>query len=108
MSEIVKQTIDLNQIDKPLTEAYYTAFANKVRDMMLDLYSMGYDVPMNIKGTSSQVDSFMKALKGEKRYMDSYLKHGLNDPKTMSSKYALSNSVKQFELETGLRWPFKN
>lgn len=108
MSKLIKPTIDLNQIGKPITEAYYTAFANQVRSMMLDLYSMGFDVPMNITGTSSQVDTFMKALKSEKRYMDSYLKHGLNDPKTMSSKHALSNSVRQFELETGLRWPFKN
>ena len=108
MSNLIKRTIDLNQVGKPLNEALYTAFANKVRDMMLDLYAMGFDVPMNITGTSSQVDSFMKALKGEKRYMDSYIKHGLNDPKTMNSKYTLSSAVKNFELETGLRWPFKN
>lgn len=108
MSDLIKQTIDLNQVGKPLTEALFTAFANKVRDMMLDLYTMGLDVPMNITGTSAQVDAFMKALKNEKRYMDSYIKHGLNDPKTMNSKYALTSAVKKFELETGLRWPFKN
>lgn len=108
MSDLIKQTIDLNQVGKPLTEAYYTAFANKVRSMMLDLYYMGFDVPMNITGTSAQVDAFMKALKSEKRYMDSYIKHGLNDPKTMNSKYSLASAVKKFELETGLRWPFKN
>tara|TARA_R110000787_G_scaffold266091_1_gene372165 strand:+ start:546 stop:872 length:327 start_codon:yes stop_codon:yes gene_type:complete len=108
MSNLIKRTIDLNQVGKPLNEALYTAFANKVRDMMLDLYAMGFDVPMNITGTSSQVGSFMKALKGEKRYMDSYIKHGLDDPRTMNSKYTLSSAVKNFELETGLRWPFKN
>jgi hypothetical protein len=100
MSDLIKQAIDLNQVGKPLTEAYYS--------MMLDLYYMGFDVPMNITGTSSQVDAFMKALKSEKRYMDSYIKHGLNDPKTMNSKYSLASAVKKFELETGLRWPFKN
>jgi hypothetical protein len=107
MSDIVKPVLDLNNTDRMLNERY-TEFANKVREMMLDLYVMGYDVPMNIKGTSAQVGSFMQALKSEKRYMDSYLKNGLNDPKTMNSKYNLNRAVKNFELETGLRWPFKN
>ena len=107
MSDIVKPVLDLNNTDHMLNERY-TEFANKVREMMLDLYVMGYDVPMNVRGTSTQVDSFMQALKSEKRYMDSYLKSGLNDPKTMNSKYNLNRAVKNFELETGLRWPFKN
>ena len=47
-------------------------------------------------------------MQGEKRYMDSYLKHGLDGASTMTSKYDLDRAVLQFEGETGLRWPFKN
>ena len=75
---------------------------------MVNLMLMGVEIPYKLSGTRTQIDTFMTALHREKKYMDSYLKHGLNDPKTMSSKHALANSVKQFELETGLRWPFKN
>ena len=108
MSDVVKPVIDLKNLDKPLNEALYTKFAIQARNMMLDLYAMGYDVPLNIRGTTSQIDAFTNALHSEKRYMDSYLKNGLNDPKTMNSKYSLNRAVKKFELETGLRWPFKN
>jgi|TARA_R110002153_G_scaffold162529_1_gene315083 hypothetical protein len=108
MNDIVKDKINLNNLGKPLTEIVYTKFSNQVRSALLDLYYGGFDIPMRLLGTTSQINSFMKTLSGEKRYMDSYLKNGLDDPKTMSSKYSLATSVKRFEKETGLRWPFKN
>ena len=108
MSDIVKDKINLNNLGKPLTEIVYTKFSNQVRSAMLDLYYGGFDIPMHLMGTTSQIDSFMKTLQSEKRYMDSYRKNGLDDPKTMSSKYSLLRSVENFEKETGLRWPFKN
>ena len=109
MSDIVKEVLDLNNLGKqPLNERIYSKFAGKVRSMLLDLYFGGFDIPLQIMGSTSQVDSFMRALRGEKRYMDSYMKNGLNDPKTMKSKYSLSKAVGKFEKETGLRWPFKN
>ena len=49
----------------------------------------------------------MAALVSEKKYMSAYLAHGLNDPRTMRDKAKLSNSVKKFERETGIKWPFK-
>lgn len=108
MSDIVKDTIDLTKSDKQLNELAYTDFANKVRSALLDLWTMGIDVPLNIRGTRDQIDSFMTSLKREKRYMDSYMQNGLNDPRTLSSKHELMRSVERFEKETGLRWPFKN
>ena len=111
MSDIVEEEIvDLNNIGKPLTEraAVASKFANQVRKMMLDLYFGGIDIPLRLMGSTSQVESFMKALGSEKRYMDSYMKNGLDNPKTMKSKYSLNRAVESFEKETGLRWPFKN
>ena len=60
-----------------------------------------------VKGKRSEVDKFIAALAGEKRYMMSYIDHGLNDPRTISSKYKLDNAVKAFERQTGIKWPFK-
>lgn len=108
MSDIVEEVINLNNVGKPLNERVYSKFAGQVRSMLLDLYFGGFDIPLRLMGSTSQVESFMKTLRSEKRYMDSYIKNGLDDPKTMKSKYALSRSVEKFEKETGLRWPFKN
>tara|TARA_R110002012_G_scaffold10463_3_gene47863 strand:+ start:1972 stop:2298 length:327 start_codon:yes stop_codon:yes gene_type:complete len=108
MSDIVNEPINLNNLGKPLTEKVYSQFANQVRSALLDLWALGVDVPLRVKGTTSQIDSFTKTLHSEKRYMDSYMKNGLNDPKTMNSKYTLGKAVERFEKETGLLWPFKN
>jgi len=106
MSE--KIVIDLND-SKLLEEGYvYNRFSNQVNRMLLGLMYAGVDIPIAVKGATSQVEAFFKALNGEKRYMTSYLKHGLDNDRTLSSRHRLMNAVKDFEKETGLRWPFKN
>jgi hypothetical protein len=75
---------------------------------LLSLYMGGIDVPLKLSGTQGQIDSFMKVLSREKRYMDSYRRNGLNDPATLNSRHSLNLAVRRFESETGLRWPFKN
>jgi hypothetical protein len=103
-----KLVIDLN--DKNLKEfrSALTPFAIGVRNMLLDMYQAGFDIPVSIKGTQAQIESFFKALKNEKRYMDSYMKYGLGDSRSMINKRDLDSAVRGFEDETGLRWPFKN
>jgi hypothetical protein len=101
-----KVIIDLNS--KNLTESYATTFRRGVEDILLSMYAAGFDLPTSIKGTQAQIDAFFGALKKEKRYMDSYLKHGLGDSRTMMNKRDLDRAVANFERETALRWPFKN
>lgn len=60
-----------------------------------------------VSGTRSQVDKFMKALKGEKRYADAYIKHGLSDSRTLNNRYKLEKAISAFEKETGIKWPMK-
>ena len=98
--------IDLN--DKTINERLYTDFSYKVNRMLLDLYHAGANINPTIRGTQAQIESFFKALRGEKRYMDSYIKHGLGDSRTMMNRRDLDRAVMGFERETGLRWPFKN
>jgi len=110
MAELVKDTLNLNQLNTPLSERVriYNKFAGEIEGLLLSLYQAGVDVPINITGTTTQIDSFSKALAREKRYMDSYLNHGLNDARTLNSRHKLADAVKKFENETGIRWPFTN
>lgn len=110
MDELTTDIINLNQLNRPLFERVriYNKFAGQLEGLLLSLYEAGIDVPISITGTSGQVNAFTQALAREKAYMDSYLKHGLNDFRTLNSRHKLGSSVKKFETETGLRWPFKN
>tara|TARA_B100000700_G_scaffold318789_1_gene412672 strand:- start:1663 stop:1980 length:318 start_codon:yes stop_codon:yes gene_type:complete len=103
-----EENIVIDLSDKTINERLYTDFSYKVNRMLLDLYHAGADINPTIRGTQAQIESFFRALRGEKRYMDSYIKHGLDDSRTMMNKRDLDRAVMGFERETGLRWPFKN
>jgi len=63
-------------------------------------------IPVRVKGSRSEVESFGRAIKGEKRYIDVANKYGLTDARTYKSKYQLEKAVKNFERTTGIKWPF--
>jgi len=90
-----------------LTEDIGSTFANDVYFLMQSLYGgRPPDVKIAMAGNQGQIMSFFTALQSEKRYMDSFMKHGLNDTQTKHSHYELEDAVREFEFETGLTWPF--
>jgi hypothetical protein len=103
-----KFVIDLSNPKLLQERGLATSFGVAVRNMLMDMYTAGFNVPVGIRGTNKQIETFFRALKNEKRYMDSYMKHGLSDSRTMMNKRDLDRAVQGFEGETGLRWPFKN
>ena len=109
MTDLVKEKVYLDNLDGQLSEILsYSKFAGQAKLMLMSLYNAGFDIPLSMVGSRKQIDSFMTSLKKEKRYMDSYMKHGLSDPRTIRTQRKLNTSVGKFEKETGLRWPFKN
>ena len=90
-----------------INESIYSTFSNDVYFLMQSLYNgRAPDLKISLSGNQGQIMSFFTALQREKRYMDAFTKHGLNDAQTMSSRYQLEDAVRKFEFETGLRWPF--
>ena len=67
-----KIIIDLT--NNSLNEYVYSQFSNQVNVLLQGLFQAGIDIPLAIRGTQVQVDSFFDSLKKEKRYMDSYMK----------------------------------
>jgi hypothetical protein len=94
--------IDFTKID----ESFLVAMGARLR-MVLDALFTGEYFPVSVKGSPQQVDSFVKTLAGEKRYLSSLSQYGLNNPKTFRDKFKLDRSIKSFERDTGLVWPFK-
>ena len=91
---------------KEIDEQTMTQLGGQVKWMLSNMFS-GSPINAVFRGTSSQIDSFGKALYREKRYMNSYLKHGLGDARVQRDRSRLQNAIKAFEKETGLKWPFK-
>jgi hypothetical protein len=104
--EIVKLTIDLGTARKgELNESFLAMFGYWVKVLLKRIFG-GSQVPVNIKGTRSEVSAFADALGRERDYMTSLRRHGLDDKRTFSNKYKLDKAVQSFEQETGLKWPF--
>jgi len=90
-----------------LNETFLRSFGMAIKTMMQWVFGDNVFFPKKIKGTQSEVNSFLRTLSKEKNYMKSYKKYGLGDKRTYDNKYKLDAAVKDFEKETNLKWPFK-
>lgn len=103
--------IDLNAAKKGvLNETLFGAFAGITHwllktTMGVDMKS--WNVPVKFKGSRSQLSSFERAFKGERRYIRAAKKYGLDNPSTYKSKYQLNRAIRNFENTTGIKWPIE-
>jgi len=98
--------IDFNQ-KKQLQEFSIVRFLGvNIKAILKSLFS-GIEIPVTVRGSKRDVNSFINTLSGEKRYIDSLRKYGLDNPSTYRDKQMLDSSISQFERQTGIKWPFK-
>lgn len=103
-------TVNLNAHQEGLlTESWLAMFGGAIKYLLQGMFGSGpksyASVNSIIKGTPSQVAAFGDALSQEKKYMETFLKYGLNDPHSFASKADLNRAVANFERETGIKWP---
>ena len=89
-----------------LDESMLRRFGTVVKWMLNRMFGSSNKM-FRVRGTQRDLDSFAKTLGGEKKYMEAYLKYGLNDPRTLSNRHALDAAIKGFGSETGIKWPIK-
>jgi hypothetical protein len=107
MEDLVPIEINLNVDPQQVDESFLVTFGFLTKTLLKYMFG-GHTAPAKIRGTSSQIGAFTDALGKEKRYMDSFLKYGLNDAHTLRSRSRLMRAVSDFERETGLRWPYSS
>ena len=100
-------TLDFNKLKKQkLDESFLAMFGGWVEQILGSMFG-GRSLPLAVKGSQRDVQSFAKALGGEKSYLEAVKRYGLDHPTTYRNKSKLDNAIKGFERETGLKWPFK-
>lgn len=106
-TDLVPLIVDLGSSRRgELDESFLRMFGSGVQAIMRNMFG-GPHVPVTVKGTRSQVESFSKVLTKEKAYLETWSELGLDNPKTYKSKFKLDTAVRQFERKTGLTYPFK-
>jgi len=100
-------TIDFNELRKQeLNESFLAMFGGWIEYILGAMFG-GRSLPLSVKGSRREVESFAKAIGGEKKYLEVVRRYGLDHPTTYKNKAKLDNAIKGFEKETGLKWPFK-
>ncbi len=97
--------IDLN--NKEITEGVLLALGSAIKSILRALFG-NYSIPVNIKGTKPQVESFINVLSSEKDFLNSFKNYGLDNPNVYRNKYKLNKAISEFERKTNLPWPFKS
>jgi hypothetical protein len=106
-NDIVPLVIDLEEIKKKenqLNESFLRMFGGLIQGVLKRMFDQSA-IPVTVRGRKTDVNALAQVLGREKRYMDSYLNHGLGDPRTSHSKWELERAVGNFERETGIKWP---
>jgi hypothetical protein len=102
-----KQVIKLSQLGQlNEVEAYVRQFSNLVKDLLMTM--MGYsNKPISVEGTKQQVQSFIRVLGQEKKYMETYRDYGPDNPRTVKVRARLDKEIKDFERRMGVEWPLR-
>ena len=89
-----------------LNESWLRMFWLNIEYLLKAMFG-GNMVNAKIRGNKREINSFARTLSREKKYMDTFLKYGLDNPRTYKSRYKLESSIRNFERNTGLKWPIK-
>jgi hypothetical protein len=106
--ELTEISIDFSQLKgDSLNESFLAMFGwavkNILRRLMGDIY-----IPVNIKGSPSDIKAFANAVGNERKYIEAYKQYGLSDPRTHANSAKLKAAVDGFTRKTGIPWPFKS
>ena len=105
--KITEIVIDFSKMrGKELTESWLHMFGSWTKFLLNGIFGNA-SVPVKVVGSQSEVEAFARALGSEKNHLTALSRYGLDDRRTYQSKATLDAAVRQFEGETGIRWPFK-
>tara|TARA_R100001129_G_scaffold33750_2_gene22824 strand:+ start:199 stop:534 length:336 start_codon:yes stop_codon:yes gene_type:complete len=97
--------IDLTQKNE-LDESWLRMFGENIKGILKAIFG-NVSIPMQVKGSQSDVRSFVRALHGEKKFISTLKRYGLDNPRTYRSRASLNQATSAFERQTGIKWPFK-
>ena len=114
MQEINEDKLEIPVVDLTvartgkLDESYLTALGGIVKYIMRRMFNPGAGPnSFTLRGSRSEADAFLQALGAEKKYIESFMKHGLNNPTTYLNSRKMADASRAFTKATGLKWPFK-
>ena len=105
--ELVSIVIDLEELkNNKLNESFLSMFGGWVEHLLGAMFGVR-SPSVSVRGSRREVESYAKTIGSEKSYIEAAKRNGLDHPTTYKNKAKLDASIKGFERDTGLKWPFK-
>ena len=102
-----KIVIDFNELRKnSMNESFLAMFGGWIQTILKTMFGGG-SLPMAFRGSERDVKSFANTIGSEKRYIETAKRYGLDHATTYRNKSKLDVAAKNFEKDTGIKWPFK-
>ena len=105
--KLVKTVIDFEELRSKKVDEMFLSEMGGWFKLALNWMFGGAAAPIAFRGTERELKSLSSALGGEKNFIETAKRFGLDHPTTYKSKSKLDIAIKGFEKETGLQWPFK-
>ena len=100
--------IDFNHLRSPdLKESFLSSFGHVIKGLLSSIFGPNEPPRATIRGKPKEVHAFAQALRDEGSYISTLQKYDLDHPRTLRNKSKLKSSVKKFERDTGVKWPFE-
>ena len=97
--------IDLTQKNE-LDESWLRMFGENIKGILKAMFG-NVSIPLQIKGSRTDVNSFVNAMHRERDFISTLKRYGLDNPRTYKSRANLNQATSAFERQTGIKWPFK-
>jgi|8_EtaG_2_1085327.scaffolds.fasta_scaffold116274_2 hypothetical protein len=94
------------QFTDNLTENYLRSFSFKLKEILKAMIA-GRHLPLSVRGEKQKLEAFAKALDNERKYILILQDVNAADPRAMSQRHELENSMAEFEKQTGIKWPVR-
>jgi len=111
--------IDLERAKVTLNESWNEMIGAWTKTLLRHMYGKDVQVVANlneeennkqfvIRGKYKDVKAYAKAVAAEKEFLDAYKEFGDDHPQTQKKRQELRAEVSNFEMVTGITWPFKD
>jgi hypothetical protein len=104
--KVVPVIIDLTASGDQINESFLRSFGAAIELVIKRMFGLNH-IDFQVRGPKNAVQKLSKTLRKETEYMEAFNRLGLNNKSVLDNKWKLQRAIKDFESETGIKWPLK-
>ena len=105
--QLVTTVIDLEKLKSEEMNEIFLAQLGGAIELVLGFMFDSKPLPLSVTGAPRDVSAFARTIGSEKKYIEAARQYGLDHPSTYKNRAKLTNAIRKFEKQTGIKWPFK-